>query len=76
MGLNAGGASRDANNYIEQNITYNAEGSSAGIAYSSYEAGNRRTIIVLQNFGAVTSGGNFIVRVLCDAIGYISVSWF
>jgi len=76
MGVNAGGASRNVNNYIETNITYNAEGSNAGIAYSSYEPGNRRTIIVLQNFGAVTSSGSFIVRVLSDAIQYISVSWF
>jgi hypothetical protein len=76
MGLMAGGASRHPNNYIETNITYNAEGSNAGIAYTSYEAGNRRTIVALQNFGAVTSGGNYIIRVLSDAIQYISVSWF
>ena len=76
MGLMAGGASTHPNNYIETNITYNAEGSNAGIAYTSYEAGSRRTIIALQNFGAVTSGGNYIIRVLSDAIQYISVSWF
>ena len=71
----AGGTSTHPNNYIETVITYNAEGSNAGIAYASFEGGNRRTIIALQNFGAVTSGGNYIVRVLSDAIGYISVGW-
>lgn len=76
MGINAGGASQQVNNILDSVITYNSEGSNAGIAYSDFQGSNRRSIIVLQNLGAVQSSGNFIVRVLSDAIQYISVSWF
>jgi hypothetical protein len=75
FGLQAGGSSQNGNNILDSAITYNSEGSNAGIAYAAFEGGNRRSIIVLQNIGAVTSGGNFIVRVLSDAIQYISIGW-
>jgi hypothetical protein len=76
MGIMAGGASTHPNNYIESTVTYNAEGSNAGIAYSAFEGGNRRSIIVMQNLSGITATGNYIVRVLSDAIQYISISWF
>ena len=75
MGIMAGGSSTHPNNYIESVVTYNSEGSNAGIAYSAFEGGNRRSYVALQNLGAVQSGGNYIIRVLSDAIQYISIGW-
>jgi hypothetical protein len=75
FGLQAGGTSQNGNNILDSVITYNSEGSNAGIAYSAFEGGNRRSYVALQNLGAVTSGGNYIIRVLSDAIQYISIGW-